>query len=50
MQEAGNKGVKKSVPAILQLMVWRKIQDRKAANMDVGEDRQTDSCVVRRKN
>lgn len=54
MQEAGNKEVqKKSVPASLQLMVWRKIQDRKAANVEVGMGQttnwNTDSFLMRKR-
>lgn len=32
----GQRSSKKSVPASLKLMVWRKLQERKAADMEVG--------------
>lgn len=49
----GQRSSKKSVPASLQLMVWRKIQDRKAANVEVGMGQttnwNTDSFLMRKR-
>lgn len=52
-KKQGTKKFKKSVPASLQLMVWRKIQDRKAANVEVGMGQttnwNTDSFLMRKR-